>query len=105
MGTEVFKNAFTSGDGKPAHNAFGHFYGSSYVAGPDASRTPALSRDRDGVLVTEVDLNLCRQVKDRWMFSITGRPQLYAKALTDYASHDFQPQVIRDPSLLRPSKL
>lgn len=40
VGTEIFKNEFTSGDGKPAHKDFGHFYGSSYVAGPDGSRTP-----------------------------------------------------------------
>jgi beta-ureidopropionase len=41
---------------------FGHFYGSSYVAAPDASRTPSLSRCRDGLMVAELDLNLCRQV-------------------------------------------
>lgn len=40
VGTEIFKNEFTSGDGRPAHKEFGHFYGSSYVAGPDGSRTP-----------------------------------------------------------------
>ncbi|KAL3681891.1 hypothetical protein R1sor_024847 [Riccia sorocarpa] len=44
VGTERFPNAFTSGDGKPEHKDFGHFYGSSYVAGPDASCTPCLSR-------------------------------------------------------------
>ena len=104
VGTEEFANEFTSGDGKPAHKAFGHFYGSSYIAAPNASRTPALSRDKTGLLVADLDLNLCRQVKDRWMLSITGRPHLYAKALTDYASHDFKPQVISDPSLGR-SKL
>lgn len=38
VGTETFPNEFTSGDGKPAHTDFGHFYGSSYVAAPDASR-------------------------------------------------------------------
>lgn len=37
---EVFPNEFTSGDGKPAHRDFGHFYGSSYVAAPDGRRTP-----------------------------------------------------------------
>ena len=37
---ETFKNAFTSGDGQPAHRHFGHFYGSSYVAAPDGCRTP-----------------------------------------------------------------
>lgn len=62
VGTETFPREFTSGDGKPAHKDFGHFYGSSYVAGPDASRCPSLSRDRDGLLVTEVDLNLNTQV-------------------------------------------
>lgn len=41
---------------------FGHFYGSSYVAAPDASRTPSLARHRDGLMVVEMDLNLCRQV-------------------------------------------
>jgi predicted amidohydrolase len=49
---------------------FGHFYGSSYVAAPDASRCPSLSRVRDGLLVCEVDLNLCRQVKDKWGFQV-----------------------------------
>lgn len=60
VGTEYFPNEFTSGDGKKAHNDFGLFYGSSYIAAPDASRTPGLSRTRDGLLVTEVDLNMCR---------------------------------------------
>lgn len=41
---------------------FGHFYGSSYVAAPDASRTPSLARHKDGLMVVEMDLNLCRQV-------------------------------------------
>jgi beta-ureidopropionase len=62
VGTERFPNAFTSGDGAPAHNDFGHFYGSSYVAAPDASRSPSLARSRDGLLVADLDLNLCQQV-------------------------------------------
>ena len=37
---ETFESEFTSGDGKPAHKDFGQFYGSSYIAAPDASRTP-----------------------------------------------------------------
>jgi len=40
VGTEVFPNEFSSADGRPAHKDFGHFYGSSYVAAPDGSRTP-----------------------------------------------------------------
>lgn len=53
-----------------AHQDFGYFYGSSYVAAPDSSRTPGLSRNRDGLLVAELDLNLCRQVNDVWTFKV-----------------------------------
>lgn len=53
-----------------AHHDFGHFYGSSYVAAPDGSRTPGLSRTRDGLLVTEMDLNLNRQLSDKWSFKV-----------------------------------
>ncbi|KAJ9469672.1 Beta-ureidopropionase [Diplonema papillatum] len=104
VGTETFPHAFTSGDGRPAHKEFGHFYGSSYVASPDSAVTPSLSRDKDGVLVVEVDLNLCRQIKDRWMFSTTQRPHLYAEKLAEYCEPDFQPQVISDP-VLKKAKL
>ncbi|XP_025834218.1 beta-ureidopropionase-like [Agrilus planipennis] len=44
VGTEVYPNEFTSGDGKPAHKDFGHCYGSTYITAPDGTRTPALSR-------------------------------------------------------------
>eukprot|EP00735_Rhodelphis_limneticus_P012258 TRINITY_DN5478_c0_g1::TRINITY_DN5478_c0_g1_i1::g.26664::m.26664 TRINITY_DN5478_c0_g1::TRINITY_DN5478_c0_g1_i1::g.26664 ORF type:complete len:453 (-),score=108.39,sp/Q964D8/BUP1_DICDI/62.11/4e-176,CN_hydrolase/PF00795.17/3.3e+03,CN_hydrolase/PF00795.17/8.9e-35,AP_endonuc_2/PF01261.19/2.7,AP_endonuc_2/PF01261.19/1.1e+02 TRINITY_DN5478_c0_g1_i1:200-1534(-) len=104
VGTESFPNEYTSGDGKPAHKAFGHFYGSSYATAPDGSRTPGLSRVRDGILISEVDLNMCRQVKDKWKFQLTGRYAMYADALTKYSRHDYQPLRIRDPSLPIPSQ-
>ena len=44
---------------------FGHFYGSSYVAAPDGSRTASLSRHKDGLMIADCDLNLCRQVGGR----------------------------------------
>ncbi|XP_013400481.1 beta-ureidopropionase-like [Lingula anatina] len=96
VGTEYFANEFSSGDGKPAHKDFGHFYGSSYVAAPDGSRTPGLSRTRDGLLVVEMDLNLCRQVKDKWNFRMTQRLELYAESLTKAVRPDYQPQVIKE---------
>jgi len=99
VGTERFPNAFTSGDGKAAHHDFGHFYGSSYVTAPDGARSPGLSRTRDGVLVTEVDLNHCRQVRDKWGFQMTQRLAEYGEALTRAARHDFRPQVIADTGL------
>ncbi|KAG6542092.1 hypothetical protein Mapa_016510 [Marchantia paleacea] len=104
VGTESFPNAFTSGDGKPEHKDFGHFYGSSYVAGPDASCTPSLSRCRDGLMVADCDLNLCQQVKDKWGFRLTARYELYAKFFSDYIKPDFKPQVVRDPFLYIPKE-
>lgn len=99
VGTEVFPREFTSGDGKPAHKDFGHFYGSSFIAAPDASCSPSLSRCRDGLLVAKLDLNLCQQLKDKWGFRLTARYEMYADFFRDYVRHDFKPQVIRDPYL------
>ncbi|XP_075541325.1 beta-ureidopropionase pyd3 isoform X1 [Dermacentor variabilis] len=103
VGTEVFPREFTSGDKKQgelclAHRDFGHFYGSSYVTAPDGSRTPGLSRINDGLLVTEVDLNLCRQVRDTWGFRMTQRTEIYADALYWVAQPAFEKQVIVDPT-------
>ncbi|KAF5444221.1 hypothetical protein F2P56_036710 [Juglans regia] len=99
VGTEIFPNPFTSGDGKPQHADFGHFYGSSHFSAPDASCTPSLSRNRDGLLISDMDLNLCRQLKDKWGFRMTSRYELYAELLAHYVKPDFEPQVISDPLL------
>ncbi|KAL3185923.1 hypothetical protein MRX96_028795 [Rhipicephalus microplus] len=103
VGTEVFPREFTSGDKKQgevclAHRDFGHFYGSSYVTAPDGSRTPGLSRINDGLLITEVDLNLCRQVRDTWGFRMTQRTEIYADALYWVAQPAFEKQVVVDPT-------
>ena len=94
VGTEKFPNEFTSGDGRPAHQEFGHFYGSSYVAAPDGSRTPGLSRTKDGLLIVEMDLNLCRQVRDVWGFQMTQRLDMYAKSIDAAVQANFEPQII-----------
>ncbi|XP_067911542.1 beta-ureidopropionase isoform X1 [Heterodontus francisci] len=96
VGTEHFKNEFTSGDGQKAHRDFGHFYGSSYIAAPDGSRTPGLSRTDDGLLVAELDLNLCRQMNDKWTFKMTGRFESYAEELAQAVQPDFQPNIIME---------
>ncbi|XP_066300681.1 beta-ureidopropionase-like [Branchiostoma lanceolatum] len=96
VGTESFESEFTSGDGKKAHHDFGHFYGSSYLAAPDGSRTPGLSRIDDGLLVTEVDLNLCRQVKDKWCFRMTARLDMYAESLAYAIQDGYQPPVVKE---------
>ncbi|XP_053695432.1 beta-ureidopropionase [Sabethes cyaneus] len=96
VGTEVFPNEFTSANGLPAHKDFGPFYGSSYIAAPDGTRTPALSRDKDGLLVAEMDLNLCRQVKDFWGFQMTQRLPLYADSLAQAIKPDYKPQIVKE---------
>ncbi|KAB1997344.1 hypothetical protein ES319_D12G018400v1 [Gossypium barbadense] len=103
VGTEIFPNPFTSGDGKPPHPDFGHFYGSSHFSAPDASCTPSLSRYKDGLMISDMDLNLCRQLKDKWGFRMTARYELYADTLASYLKPDFEPQVISDPLLHKKS--
>ncbi|XP_058244997.1 beta-ureidopropionase isoform X2 [Hemibagrus wyckioides] len=96
VGMEYFKNEFTSGDGKKAHHDFGYFYGSSYVAAPDGSRSPGLSRTQDGLLIAELDLNLNQQSADKWNFKMTGRYELYAKELAQAVQHDFKPNIVKE---------
>ncbi|KAI9079267.1 hypothetical protein K1719_038752 [Acacia pycnantha] len=104
VGTEIFPNPFTSGNGKPVHADFGHFYGSSHFFAPDASCTPSLLRNQDGLIVADMDLNLCRQYKDKWVFQMTARYDLYADLLARYVQPDFEPdQVISDPLLHKKS--
>lgn len=94
VGTETFPNEFTSGDGNPAHKEFGHFYGSSYVTAPDGCRTPGLSRIQDGLLIAQLDLNLCRQIKDKWGFTMTQRLDLYADSLNKAIKPNYERQAI-----------
>jgi len=54
VGTEQFPNEYTSGDGNKAHKEFGPFYGSSYIAAPDGSRTP-VSRITENIKITSFE--------------------------------------------------
>lgn len=59
------------------------------------SITQSLSRDRDGLLIVEMDLNLCRQFKEYWGFRMTQRLEEYGRDFTNASQLDFEPQVIR----------
>ena len=96
IGTEHFPNEFSSANGKPAHKDFGHFYGSSYIASPDASRTPGLSRNKDGILVAEIDLNLCRQIRDSWCLRMTARLPVYRDLLEKACQPGYKKQIVKD---------
>lgn len=53
-----------------------------------------LSRDQDGLLIVEMDLNLCRQVKDHWGLRMTQRLADYGRDFSRAAELDFKPQLI-----------
>lgn len=101
VGVERFPNEFTSGDGQPAHKEFGHFYGSSYITAPDGRRTPGLSRIYDGLLIAEIDLNLCRQASDSYGFQMTARLDMYAEKLTKAIEPNYHQQIIRADGVVR----
>ncbi|GLT53136.1 hypothetical protein SLA2020_264280 [Shorea laevis] len=71
VGTEIFPNPFTSGDGKPQHADLGTFM------------DPAIL------------------LKDKWGFRMTARYEMYAELLANYLKPDFEPQVISDPCCIR----
>lgn len=76
--------------------SYGPYLGCNYATAPDGQRTPGLSPTRDGMLIVEMDLNLCRQVKDHWGFRMTQRLELYRECLARAARDDYEPQVIRE---------
>ena len=98
MWVRLTARPFTSGgyEAGPPHTDFGHFYGSSYVAAPDGSRSDAAPRNADGLVIADCDLNLCRQTRDAWGFQQTARLPLYAQLLARAVQPDFVPQVVRD---------
>ena len=69
------------------------------AAANPTSRTPSLSRCRDGLMVCDVNLGLCRQVKDKWGFQMTARYDMYAAFFREFTDMNYEPQVIKDPSL------
>ena len=54
--------------------AIGEFYGQSYVVDPRGQMVAMASRDRDELLVTDIDLDLIRTVRDTWQFYRDRRP-------------------------------
>ena len=59
-------------------------------------RSRERSLTRDGIVIAEADLNLCRQVKDLWGLRMTARYADYAELLKKYCEPGFKPQVIKD---------
>jgi beta-ureidopropionase len=55
----------------------GEFYGSSYFCNPRGQIVAQASRDKDEVLVADLDLDEIRQVRQTWQFFRDRRPEAY----------------------------
>ena len=75
-----------------------------------------LSRVQDGLLVTEVDLNLIQQIRDKWciqvstlplcgescspspssLLQMTMRLEMYAREFSEALRPDFKPQAVHE---------
>ena len=55
----------------------GEFYGSSYFCDPKGQILAQASRDRDEVVVADLDLEMIREVRNEWQFFRDRRPDSY----------------------------
>jgi len=55
----------------------GEFYGQSYVCDPRGRMVAVASRDKDELLVADIDLDQIREVRDVWQFYRDRRPDSY----------------------------
>jgi N-carbamoylputrescine amidase len=60
----------------------GEFYGQSYFVNPRGQIEAIAGRDRDELLVHDMDMDLVHEVRNRWQFFRDRRPDLYGR-LTD----------------------
>ncbi len=65
--------------GKEAPWNIGEFYGKSYFCNPRGQIVAQASRDRDEVLVADLDLDEIRSVRDTWQFFRDRRPETYTE--------------------------
>ncbi len=55
----------------------GHFYGSSYLCDPRGRFVAEGSREKDEVVIGDLDLDLIREVRNTWQFYRDRRPEFY----------------------------
>ncbi|MEK7449913.1 MAG: nitrilase-related carbon-nitrogen hydrolase [Planctomycetota bacterium] len=59
----------------------GEFYGSSYFADPRGQVIKKAGRDKDELLVADLDLGMVRKVRDNWQFYRDRKPETYGEIL------------------------
>ncbi len=55
----------------------GEFYGQSYFANPKGQIIAEASRDKDELLVADLDMDMIKEVRDLWQFYRDRRPDTY----------------------------
>lgn len=55
----------------------GEFYGTSYFCDPRGAIVAEASRDKDEVVVTDLDLDMIKEVRNAWQFFRDRRPDMY----------------------------
>ena len=57
----------------------GEFYGQSYFCDPRGRMLAVASRDRDELVVADLDLDIIREVRNTWQFFRDRRPESYGR--------------------------
>ena len=68
--------------GTEAPWSIGQFYGSSYFVNPRGKLVAQASKEKDELLVADLDMDMVREVRDLWQFFRDRRPESYG-ALTE----------------------
>ena len=55
----------------------GEFYGKSYFCDPRGQMLAVASRDKDELIVADLDLDKIREVRNTWQFFRDRRPETY----------------------------
>ncbi len=61
----------------------GEFYGQSYFCDPRGQIIAQAPRDRDAIVVADLNLDLIREVRNTWQFFRDRRPDTYAQLVAD----------------------
>ena len=67
--------------GKEAPWNIGEFYGKSYFCTPRGKIIAQASRDRDEIVVADLDLDMIAEVRNLWQFYRDRRPESYAQII------------------------
>jgi N-carbamoylputrescine amidase len=59
--------------------SIGEFYGSSYFCDPRGQFIAQASRDKDEVLIADLNLDLIKEVRHTWQFYRDRRPETYER--------------------------